>query len=77
VSVAPEPPLADLVNLRLDPTIPEELERITTLQTRVVDFADQIRSFVVLLDVPPGLTQRRILSWRSRFQSSYVAAYHP
>lgn len=75
--VAPEPPPADLVNLRLDPAIPEDLERITTLQTRVVDFADQIRSFVVLLDVPPGLTQRRILNWRSRFQSSYAAAYHP
>ncbi|MDQ3775201.1 MAG: phage tail sheath subtilisin-like domain-containing protein [Pseudomonadota bacterium] len=75
--VAPEPPPADLVNLRLDPAIPEDLERITTFQTRVVDFADQVRSFVVLLDVPPGLTQRRILSWRSRFQSSYAAAYHP
>ena len=37
--VAPEPPLADLVNLRLDPAIPEDLERITTLQTRAVDFA--------------------------------------
>jgi hypothetical protein len=75
--VAPEPPPADLVNLRLDPAIPEDLERITTLQTRAVDFADQIRSFVVLLDVPPGLTQRRILGWRARFQSSYAAAYHP
>lgn len=75
--VAPEPPPADLVNLRLDPAIPEDLERITTLQTQVVEFADQIRSFIVLLDVPPGLTQRRILNWRSRFQSSYAAAYHP
>jgi hypothetical protein len=75
--VVPEPPPADLVNLRLDPAIPEDLERITTLQTRVVEFAEQIRSFVALLDVPPGLTQRRILNWRSRFQSSYAAAYHP
>ena len=35
------------------------------------------RSFVVLLDVPPGLSQRRILGWRARFNSSYAAAYHP
>lgn len=74
---ATEPPLADLKNLRLDPAIPEDLERITILQTRVVDFAEQIHSFVVLLDVPPGLTQRRVINWRTRFQSSYAAAYHP
>ena len=73
----PEPPLAELKNLRLDPAIPEELEHIITLQAQVVDFAEQIRSFVVLLDVPPGLTQRRIINWRARFQSSYAAAYHP
>lgn len=75
--VTPEPPPEDLVNLRLDPAIPDDLERITTLQTRLVEFADQMRSFVVLLDVPPGLTERRILNWRVRFQSSYAAAYHP
>lgn len=76
-AVAPEPPPADLVNLRLDPAIPEDLERITTLHLRVVEFAEQMRSFVVLLDVPPGLTGRRMLNWRSRVQSSYAAAYHP
>jgi hypothetical protein len=75
--VTPEPPLEDLVNMRLDPAIPDDLERITTLQTRLVEFADQMRSFVVLLDVPPGLTERRMLNWRVRFQSSYAAAYHP
>ena len=72
-----EPPPAAVDQLKLDPAIPEDLERITTLQMQLVDFADQMRSFVALLDVPPGLTQRRILSWRSRFQSSYAAAYHP
>ena len=74
---AAEPPLTDLQKLRLNPAIPEDLERITTLQAQVVDFAEQIRSFVVLLDVPPGLTQRRIINWRACFQSSYAAAYHP
>src|SRR5262249_14200726 len=75
--VAPEPPPSDLVKLRLDPSIPEDLETITTLQLRLVAFAEQMRSFVVLLDVPPLLTGRRILRWRGRFQSSYAAAYHP
>jgi hypothetical protein len=74
---APEPPPADLENLRFNPAVPEELERITRWQAQVVDFAEQISSFVVLLDVPPGLTQRRIINWRARFQSSYAAAYHP
>ena len=76
-AIAPEPPPADLVNLRLDPAIPDDLERITALHTRVVEFAEQMRSFVVLLDVPPGLTERRMLNWRARLQSSYAAAYHP
>jgi hypothetical protein len=73
----PEPLVTDLVKLRLDPAIPGDFERIAALQMRLADFADKIRSFVVLLDAPPGLTQRRLLSWRSHFQSSYVAAYHP
>jgi uncharacterized protein len=73
----PEPPPADLVGLRLDPSIPADLEAITTLQSRVVEFADQMRSFVALLDVPPKLTERRILRWRARFDSTYAACYHP
>jgi len=30
-----------------------------------------------LLDVPPGLSQRRMLAWRERHHSMYAAAYHP
>jgi hypothetical protein len=67
----------DLAGLRLDPTLPLELERIVSLQQRLVDLAETLASFVVLLDVPPGLHQRQILSWRSRFASAYAAAYHP
>jgi hypothetical protein len=73
----PEEVPPDLVKLRLDPKIPAELEQITALQLRLVEFAEQIRSWVVLLDVPPGLTQRRLLNWRNHFDSSYAAAYHP
>jgi hypothetical protein len=75
--IEPEAPEPDLTGLRLDPKVPEDLETITGLQLRLVDLADRVRSFVVLLDVPTGLTGQRILKWRSRFQSSYAAAYHP
>lgn len=66
-----------LEGLALDPRLPADLEAITVLQQRVVDLAERLRSFVVLLDVPPGLRHRQVLRWRSRFRSSYAAAYHP
>ena len=31
----------------------------------------------MLLDVPPGLSQRRMLYWRAKFATAYAAAYHP
>jgi hypothetical protein len=77
VEDAAEPPAQDLIKLRLDPTIPEELAQITDLQVKVVEFADVLRSFVALLDVPPRLTVRRLINWRNHFQSSYAAAFHP
>jgi len=70
-------PVPDLIGLRLDPEVPGDLATITQLQQRLADLADQLRSFVVLLDVPPRLGQRRILSWRSAFDMSFAAAYHP
>lgn len=73
----PEPAAPDLEGLRLNPQIPGDLEEITRLQLKLQEFAEQIRSFVVLLDVPRGLKQRQILEWRSKFHSAYVAAYHP
>src|SRR4029077_5827614 len=39
--------------------------------------AELLQRFVVLLDVPPGLSQRQVLRWRSRFATSWAAAYHP
>jgi phage tail sheath protein FI len=53
------------------------LARIAELQTRLIEFADLMRSFIVLLDVPPGLSQRKVMAWRAPFNSSYAAAYHP
>ena len=69
------PPAQDLTGLRLDPN--EDLDTIAALQRRMIDLADQLESFIVLLDVPPGLSQRRILYWRAKFDSAYAAAYHP
>jgi uncharacterized protein len=68
------PPEA-LDGLRLDPVI--DLAEIVALQRRLIDLVDALESFVVLLDVPPGLSQRAILRWREQCHSMYAAAYHP
>jgi len=68
-------PPDDLTGLRLDPGT--DLETIIGLQQRLAVLAGQLRSAIVLLDVPPGLGQRRILYWRGRFNCAYAAAYHP
>lgn len=70
-------PVPDLVGLRLDPELPDDLAAIIQLQRQLTDLADQLRSFVVLLDVPPRLGQRQILAWRAAFDTSFAAAYHP
>jgi hypothetical protein len=71
------PPATDLIGLRLDPELPDDLMRIIQLQRGLADLADLLQSFVVLLDVPPRLGQRRILAWRAAFDTSFAAAYHP
>jgi uncharacterized protein len=68
-------PADDLYGLRLDPV--EDLETIVGLQRRLTDLAGALASFIVLLDVPPGLSQRKILTWRGRFTSAWCAGYHP
>jgi uncharacterized protein len=65
----------DLDGLRLDPAM--DTDAIISLQRRLVDLATDLESFIVLLDVPPGLSQRRILAWREQIHSMYAAAYHP
>lgn len=75
---APPPltlPPQDLAGLRLSPNT--DLDKIINLQAALVEFADAIGSFVVLLDVPPKLSRSRILQWRNAFNSSYAVAYHP
>jgi hypothetical protein len=72
-----EQPFEELEGLRLDPRLPSDLAQITALQQRLVELADTLRTFVVLLDVPPGIGHRQILKWRAGFSSSYATAYHP
>ena len=66
-----------LTGLMLDPAIPSDLERITALQSQLADLAAYARGFVALLDVPPGLHDRDILTWRTQFSTAFAACYHP
>lgn len=67
----------DLEGLRLDPRLPADLELIIDYQKQLGELADVLRSFIVLLDVPPGLSHRQILTWRAHFDSAFAAAYDP
>lgn len=66
-----------LTGLILDPRTEGGLDDIVALQQRVLDFCEQTRNHIALLDVPPGLGQGRIERWRARFDSAWLAAYHP
>jgi hypothetical protein len=70
-----EPP-APASKLRLDSADPAELRQIIAQQQRLVSTAEALQ-LVALLDVPPGLQPHQVLRWRSYFDSSYAAAYHP
>ena len=70
-------PPKSLDGLRLDPRVASDRAQIVALQQGLISFAEAIRSFVVLLDVPPGLDQQIVKSWRTQFDSSYAAAFHP
>jgi uncharacterized protein len=74
VPVTPPPP--GLTGLALDPADAAQLELIIGLQQQVVAYAESLQ-LVALLDVPPGLAPRAVLSWRSRFDSAWAAASHP
>jgi hypothetical protein len=66
-----------LSSLVLDPRHSSDLATIIALQQQVVSFCEATQSLIALLDVPPGLSQARIEQWRSRFDTSWAAAYHP
>ncbi|MEA2481129.1 MAG: uncharacterized protein QOJ07_3051, partial [Thermoleophilaceae bacterium] len=72
---APPPPGLD--GLALDPTVGASRATIVGLQLRLVELADLLRSWIVLLDVPPGLGPSGALKWRASFDSAWAAAFHP
>lgn len=54
-----------------------ELDAIVARQERLVAIAELRRRFVALLDVPVEIPVSSIARWRTHFDSSYAAAYHP
>ena len=72
-SVAPNA----LTGLILDPRTSAGLDAIIALQQRLLEFCESTQAHIALVDVPPGLSQGRIEHWRSQFDSSWLAAYHP
>ncbi|HZF28869.1 MAG TPA: phage tail sheath C-terminal domain-containing protein [Gammaproteobacteria bacterium] len=67
----------DLAGLRRDPRLPSDLKEIVQLQQDALERTERLSHVVLLLDVPPGLSQREMLAWRAHFDSAYAAAYHP
>ncbi|MGC5075668.1 phage tail sheath family protein [Agrococcus sp. DT81.2] len=61
----------------LDPRNAGDLRKLADRQERVVELARACGRFVALLDVPDRLSLAQIAEWRSRFDSSHAAAYHP
>lgn len=72
-----EAPKPKLPGLLLDPRLVTDLQSIVSLQQRAMRLAEQLKEFILLLDVPPSLTQRQVVSWRTQFNSAFCAAYHP
>ncbi|WP_250037772.1 phage tail sheath C-terminal domain-containing protein [Paractinoplanes maris] len=72
----PARPRSGLDGLTLDPADPDGLAELAERQQQVIALAEDLR-VVALLDVPPGIDDTRVLRWRSRFSSSFAAAYHP
>ncbi|GAA1996251.1 phage tail sheath family protein [Microbacterium pumilum] len=61
----------------LDARNADDLDKLAARQERVVELARACGRFVALLDVPDQLSVAQIAEWRSRFDTSYAAAYHP
>jgi hypothetical protein len=70
-------PPSVLAGLLLDPRRASDLAQVAALQNRIVAFCEQTQDAIALLDVPPGLSQGQAERWRTAFDSSWCAAYHP
>ncbi|AHH99477.1 phage tail sheath family protein [Kutzneria albida] len=78
---APDPVAVQYRRRELEPVLdgrdPADLAEIVARQHRLLAVAELRRRFVVLLDAPAGLPAGEVVAWRSRFDSSYAAAYFP
>lgn len=70
-------PPASAAASQLDPRDPDDLAELLARQQRLSEVAMLRARFVALLDVPQRLSPDEIARWRSRFDSSYLACYHP
>jgi Bacteriophage tail sheath protein len=61
----------------LDGRLPGQLAALRARQQWLVRLAEAMQRFVVLIDVPQGLSAGAVAAWRAGFDSSYAAAYHP
>lgn len=61
----------------LDPHARQELTEIIDRQRRLVAVAELRQRFVALLDAPARMSVDELGRWRSNFDSSFAAAYHP
>jgi hypothetical protein len=77
VAAVQSSPPSSLTGLILDPRTQSGLAEVAALQQRVLDLCESTQNLIALLDVPPGLSQARIESWRARFDSAWGACYHP
>lgn len=62
---------------QLEPQSAGDLAETVRRQQRLVDVAVLRHRFVALLDVPAGISVADVSTWRSHFDTSYAAAYHP
>lgn len=76
VAPADSPPPTTLTGLLKDPTVTKDLADIVAQQQQLVRLAEDLQ-VVALLDVPLGLRPAQVPRWRSQFDSSYAAGYHP
>ncbi|MGJ0506536.1 MAG: phage tail sheath subtilisin-like domain-containing protein [Methylocystis sp.] len=72
---APPPP--QVPALVIDPADPAGRAMIIALQQRCVDLCEATERFIALLDAPPGLSAREVMTWRGAFASAWAAVYAP
>ena len=72
----PDPPPPGLTGLALNPLDAGDYLRIVGAQQTLVGFAE-VRDLTMLLDVPLGLPQRRVLQWRAAFDSPHARGVPP